>query len=127
MPSITMKVVPMSHLPIQRKMPLAVGQSLFWVPADHREKPHSIKVESVGRKWAVLSNRFRVDVQTGDVERQKFGYICPGVYLASEAQYFEFLEKARLWAEIRLKAQGPLDESFSVASLVAILGAFSEG
>lgn len=117
----------MSHLPPQKMIPLKTGMSLYWVPVERRTaEPCLITVVSVGRKWATLSNHLRVDVQTGEVERQKYGHPIPGVYLANEAEYLEFLEKSRLWAAIRRKVEEPLEASRSVASLEAILKSLAE-
>lgn len=116
----------MSHLPRQRVFPLKSGMSLYWVPIERRDAPCQITVVNVGRKWATLSNRLRVDVQTGAVEPQKYGYTIPGVYLENKAEYLEFLEKSKLWDAIRRKVEEPLDINRSVASLEAILKSLAE-
>lgn len=74
-------------------MKLEVGQKLYWVGGHNYNKSGTgeVTVVTVGRKWANLSNRYRIDIQTlfGDGGQ----YNSPGrCYLSRE----EYESKARL-------------------------------
>lgn len=45
-------------------MKLKVGQELWWVPARAYGSQCMVEVYKVGRKWALLSNKHRINVDT---------------------------------------------------------------
>ena len=53
---------------------LTVGQKLWYVPGDWRNKPSYVTVEKVGRIWVTLSSGRRVSLDDFTVEPPKFGY-----------------------------------------------------
>lgn len=83
------------------RVKLTAGQELFYVPRSRFQNPASVVVEKVGRKWASLSNRIRVDIETliadgGD-------YPSPGrAYLRKEDHEEEAALNAD-WAALRKK------------------------
>jgi hypothetical protein len=66
-------------------MKLEVGQSVFYVPTYRHSQPSYAKVEKVGRKWATLDNRQRIEIETGMADGGE--YSSPGFAYVSEDEY----------------------------------------
>lgn len=65
---------------------LAVGQELFWQGlGNYRHNNCLVTVTKVGRKWAELSNRHRIDMVTLSADGK--GYSSPGACWLSQAHY----------------------------------------
>jgi hypothetical protein len=81
---------------------LTVGQKLIFVPGERRRGvgPVEVTVERVGRKWAAISNGYRIGVD--DLVADGGQYSCPGrCYLSRE----EYDAKARAEAAWRALAR----------------------
>lgn len=83
---------------------LAVGDKLWFV---HRERRHSsgqeVTVVNVGRKWAKLSNRERIDMET--LVADGSGYTSPGQAYLSEADYAAKVSRDRAFDSFRRKVE----------------------
>jgi hypothetical protein len=65
---------------------LVVGQELFWAGAgNYRGRNYSVTVTKVGRKWAELSNRHRIDLETMIADGKE--YTSPGRCWVTETHY----------------------------------------
>ena len=78
---------------------LEVGQELLYVPAYHRKKPRMVKVIKVGRRWATLDNRSRIDMQT--LEAGGGDYSSPGRCYSSSTEYEEQRRRGILYERLR--------------------------
>lgn len=81
---------------------LVVGQKLWYVPGDRHsptQRPHEVTVASVGRKWATLTNRTRVDMGTMQVEYTGYGW--HGQCWLSRAEWEAEEYRQRAWRLIR--------------------------
>ena len=78
---------------------LTVGQELLYVPAYHRKKPRMVKVIKVGRRWATLDNRSRIDMQT--LEADGGDYSSPGRCYNSPEEYEEHLRLYSLYGRLK--------------------------
>lgn len=70
---------------------LNLGQTLYFRSKENFRPSGAVTVVSVGRTWAWLSNRLRLNAVTRELDDQKYGYAKPGVIYNSEADYL--LEK----------------------------------
>ncbi|MBI2725416.1 MAG: hypothetical protein HYX42_04120 [Polaromonas sp.] len=66
-------------------MNLTVGQELYWVGAQSYSKNQPVTVTKVGRKWATLSNSYRIDIHTHIADGGS--YSSPGSCYPNEAAY----------------------------------------
>lgn len=107
----------MSVMPVQVKIPLSVGLSLFWVPSERRDPCVTVTVVNISRKWATLSNGVKVDTQTGMPEQSKVGYKYPGVYLVDEGAWNEHKTKLGIWRAIQQRMVGMPDLQLSIEQL----------
>ena len=83
------------------KLNLTLGASLYFVPSYHtRVKGRVVTVDSVGRKWATLSNGYRVSLETGEFEPQNHGYSNPGVLYESESAFLVEDALTRAWSSL---------------------------
>jgi hypothetical protein len=77
---------------------LTVGQTLWYVPRELRfQKPSEVTVQKIGRKWAQVDYRLRIDVQTliadgGD-------YSSPGRCYLSREEYEAELARRDAWRD----------------------------
>ncbi len=55
------------------RKPLHEGQEVYFVSSRHHSKPVTITVLKVGRKWATLSNQYRADKDTWQIDSGGFG------------------------------------------------------
>lgn len=89
---------------------LQVGDVLWYVPSDKRwDKPHAVTVEKVGRVWADLGRRFRIDKRTLVVDGR--GYTSPGRCYWSKAEWNGIAERCKAWDHIKeaIRYGGPPD------------------
>jgi hypothetical protein len=83
-------------------MTITVGQELWFVYSDHyhrRGKDEVAKVTKVGRKWAELSNGYRVDLHTLIAEGA--GYSSAGRAHVSRAHWEEEKRRKGAWEALR--------------------------
>lgn len=86
-------------------MKFVVGMKVWYVPRDSRiQKGREAIVTKVGRVWAYLNDTLRVDIETGECERDFSGQMHGMIY-ADEATYNLKLETARVWWEFRKAVQ----------------------
>lgn len=65
---------------------LQIGQTLYFVPRHLRDRrSENVTVEKIGRKWATLSNRHRIDIETLVVDGGE--YSSPGRCYLSKDEY----------------------------------------
>jgi len=95
-----------------------VGAIFFF---SRREKRHGkdslVTVTKVGRRWATLSNGYRLDL-TSEEWRDVYGegYSSPGRLWDSEDQYLEYIEVQRIIREIE-KQLSPFNRKAQTMSL----------
>lgn len=73
---------------------------LWWVPANPYRAKELVTVVKVGRKWAELSNRFRIDVDTMEGDGGK-GYSSPGKAWPSQVDYEAYMAIQAAWNDLR--------------------------
>lgn len=69
------------------KTNLRVGQKLFFVSSGSDQKTREVTVNSVGRKWAELSNFCRIDIKTFVADGGK--YDSPGKCFINIEEYVD--------------------------------------
>jgi len=77
---------------------LTVGQELYFVPTRSGTSPYSVTVKKVGRKWAELNDRHRIDIETLYADGGK--YISPGRCWLSRAEYDAEIDRQAAWKEL---------------------------
>lgn len=93
---------------------LFVGQELYFVPSDSRNKPYWVTVNKIGSKWAQVSTTLRINIETLWADGGK--YISPGrCWFSVEAHEAE-VRRVGAWRELQKTVQygGPpesLDEN----------------
>lgn len=89
---------------------LTVGQELWFVfSGNHsRRESHATTVKKVGRKWAALSNGYRIDVQS--LQADGAGYNSPGRAYPDRNAYEAEAERQRLWSVLRRR----IDQTYRV-------------
>lgn len=80
-----------------------VGESVYYVPRDGREKPQWMRVEKVGRKWVELQFRRRMDRETWVMEGSGSGYSSPGQCYRTKEEYDDVVSRNHRWGYIREK------------------------
>ena len=68
-------------------MKLTVGQKLWFVPSDRRGNHSEVTVEKIGRKWATLDCRYRIDLVSLRADGGE--YSSPGACYLNEQVYLE--------------------------------------
>lgn len=88
---------------------LKQGQMLWFVPAYMKSDGYEVIVVKVGRTWANLSNRRRIDIKTMIVDGR--GSASPGVCYLSQTDYQKRTELNAAWSvfhdEIRNQWEPP--------------------
>lgn len=79
---------------------LQEGTELWWVPSNQYRAKEPVTVIKVGRKWAELSNRFRIDLETMEGDGGK-GYSSPGKAWQSQADYEAYMAIQTAWNDLR--------------------------
>lgn len=64
------------------------GENLFWVPTNFREKKINVTVTKIGRKWAYLSNGYKID-KNSLKSPPKDNLISPGRCFLSHQDYLD--------------------------------------
>jgi hypothetical protein len=67
------------------------GQTICFVGKYRGDKPVLVTVVKMGRKWALLSNHYRVDIKTNEVDNE-YGN-APNVYESIEAFHAQNTKK----------------------------------
>lgn len=95
---------------------LTVGQELWYVPTDKRwGKPHYVKVEKIGRKWATLEgNQGRIDVNT--LFKDGAGYLSAGRCYASKEDYEIEHAADVLWSRFRDRLSRMYNRPYGIRS-----------
>jgi hypothetical protein len=104
--------------------PIEVGQELYYVPRDGRQKPYSVTVTKVGRKWAETSSRgLRFGVSDFIVDGGN--YSSPGRVYLSEADWIVERDRRAAWVEFRSKVDRlySCPEHLTEADINALLAA----
>jgi hypothetical protein len=79
---------------------LTEGQALWWVPQRNRhEEPRGVTVTKVGRTWAQLDNRHRIDVDT--LVADGGDHSPPGRCYLSKKEYDEKVARERAWSDLK--------------------------
>ena len=85
-------------------MPLRVGQRLWFVPNDRRSgAPYEVTVEKIGRKWALIGYRRRIDVETLKVDGGN--YTSPGQCYEDRAAYETEVALQSAWSDFQQKVR----------------------
>ena len=79
-------------------MNLFKGKKLFWVANNNARIQADVTVLSIGRKWASLSNRERIDIKT--LEADGRGYSSPGKCYESREAYELSIETQKAWSKL---------------------------
>ena len=78
---------------------LTVGQKLWCVPSQRRGSPHEVTVEKVGRKWANIGYRDRIDIETLRIDGGE--YSSPGTCYVSKQAYEDEIKLGQAWEAFR--------------------------
>lgn len=85
-------------------MPLQVGQKLWFVPNDRRScAPYEVTVEKIGRKWASIGRRGRINLETLAVDGG--GYSSPGQCYEDRAVYEAKVALQAAWSSFQNKVR----------------------
>ncbi len=82
-------------------MPLQVGQKLWFVPKNGSGTPHEVTVEKIGRKWASIGRRGRINLETLAVDGGE--YSSPGQCYEDRAAYETKVELQAAWSSLQNK------------------------
>lgn len=76
---------------------MQVGDTLFFVPTGQSRifTPRTVTVTQVGRKWALIGRRLRVDIKTMQCDGR--GYASPGKCYPNEEAYRAEQELFNAW------------------------------
>lgn len=103
-------------------MMISVGQTLCFVGA-HRFNAgaRDVVVTKVGRKWAQLDNRYRIDIQT--LEADGAGYTSPGRCYISRAEFEDEQRRNEVWSALRkaVNSHNRLPDTISTSQIESIL------
>src|SRR4051812_39221275 len=78
---------------------LVVGQKLWWVNNRNRPDAYEVVVTKVGRKWATIDDRHRIDLSTLHADRA--GYSSPGRCYLSRTDWEAETALNAAWEEFR--------------------------
>lgn len=90
-----------------------VGDELIFRPSERRQPQRKVTVESVGRKWVMLSDGNRVDKESGVVDGGK--YSSPGKVWTEEA-WREHSYRAIQWGIIKEAVYGRFEPPYWLAN-----------
>lgn len=110
------------------KPKLYVGQSLYFVYRERRMgKPMEVTVTKIGRKWAEVGDRHRIDVETWEADGR--GFTSPGQCYESKDEYDDEVHFIKSWLRLRnyMPARPPSGVTIDdVLAATALLGLPSE-
>ena len=96
-------------------MKLKVGQTLFMVKTYGGNR--LVTVTKVGRKWATLDTRHRVDIETLIVDGGN--YNSPGKCYLTEAEYRQKIELQTTWSRFKSRTVNrTIPEGATVSSIM---------
>lgn len=105
---------------------LSVGQQLWCVQPDRRDgAPRWVTVTAVGRKWATIDGRRRVDASTLASEPTGFGHGVHGIYYRTKEEWEVEQERRVIWRTIRDNIDYAPPDDISTAAIyqaAALLG-----
>lgn len=78
---------------------MKVGQRLYYVGRHKHERPSWVTIEKVGSRWAYLSNRKRIDIDTFYADGGN--YSSPGRCYWSQDEYERGLHECLVWSELQ--------------------------
>ena len=107
--------------PVSQTLIFTEGAKFWFVPSDPRyvDRSREVTVTRVGRKWAVLDDKMRADLTTGQVDGGN--YTSPGCVWPSEGVWRETRRRAEVWRAIsRTTAYGAPPSGVSLGELEAI-------
>lgn len=84
-----------------RKQDPNIGDSVYYVPRDSRNKPEWLRVEKVGRKWVDLQYNRRMDRETWAMEGSGRGYSSPGQCYRAKEDHDAVVARDQRWRMIR--------------------------
>ena len=76
-----------------------LGQKLYLVPSDKRDREGYVEVEKVGRKYITLQDGSRIEINDNHLSRRFYEYSNFGVvgkFYLSQDEYLEYLEVEKL-------------------------------
>lgn len=87
-------------------MKYAVGQSLWYVPADRPwEKPRAVSIVKIGRKWLELNEPWLAVDRVTLTAKPRKGYEPRGQCYLSKADYERYLRRHSAWRHLRRQVQ----------------------
>jgi hypothetical protein len=82
---------------------LTVGQQLWFVPSQRRcGSAEYVTVEKIGRKWATISNGYRIDLETLTADGGQ--YMSPGACWTTKEEWEAATERHQAWFNFRAAA-----------------------
>jgi hypothetical protein len=84
----------------KRKTNLTVGQELLFVSGRRYIATQTVTIKTIGRCWAKLSNGYRIDIDTLDVDGGP-GFNSPGRCWLSQHDYEQHTACAKAWDELK--------------------------
>ena len=101
---------------------LRVGQNLWWVWRNGRRgEPCEVTVVKVGRKWAELSNRYRIDLIGMWADGGK--YMSPGACYLSREHYERAVALSRKWLRFQNAVRRRSSEGTTIDAIEAAASA----
>ena len=102
---------------------MKVGDTLYFVySGNYPSAPEVVTVLALGRKWATLSNGYRIEVETLRAERGK--YSSPGRAWETKKEYDAIFFAATLWKKFRILVDAVrADNDFTAKQIVAAAAA----
>jgi hypothetical protein len=86
---------------------LVVGQKLWLVPHDERQKPRQVTIKSMARKWAELEgSQYKLEIATAIMEPSKYGYGTEGVIWLTREAFEAHVRKEAAWHIVRKHMEG---------------------
>lgn len=78
---------------------LTVGQELWFVPGHRGGHSHYVTVQKIGRKWAEVGKRLRIDLETLIADGGDF--MSPGTCYLSKEEHEQAVERSARWTRIQ--------------------------
>jgi hypothetical protein len=102
----------------------AVGDSVYYVPRDPRNKPEWLRVEKIGRKWVDLQYHRRMDRESWAMEGSGTGYSSPGQCYRSKEDHDAVVMRDRRWRAIQeaVRSKWTAPDGVDLAEVERVLG-----